>query len=246
MSVNEPAVEFNSVRKSLASTPILRDIELALPAGLTTAIVGESGSGKSTLLQHINGVLRPDHGTVRVFGRPVDYDNLSQFRRQIGYAVQGVGLFPHLTVEDNVCLLARLQRWSEERMRVRFQHLLAVLELSAELAPRYPNSLSGGQQQRVGLCRAMMLEPRLLLLDEPFSGVDPITRRKIHEEFLRLRAGEPVSVVLVTHDMHEAVKLAQHIVILLDGQVLQAGPLEQVLQAPEPGYVERLLREQLT
>ncbi len=235
-------VEFESVFKSFDETPVLEDITLELPGDVTTAVVGESGSGKSTLLEHINGLLRPDSGNVRVFGQAVAYDQLVEFRRRIGYAVQSVGLFPHLTVFDNIALLARLEAWSEDKIHERIRELFSLLELPDGIERRYPHSLSGGQQQRVGLCRAMMLRPPLLLLDEPFSGVDPITRVAIHEEFLRLQQQEPVSVVLVTHDTKEAVLLAHFLVIIHKGRIMQTGSVEDVLNAPADERVAQMFR----
>jgi osmoprotectant transport system ATP-binding protein len=225
--------------------PVLRDVDLMLPAGSTTAVVGASGSGKTTLLQLVNAVLTPDHGEVRVFGEPIPRADLVAFRRGIGYAVQGAGLFPHLTNRQNVELLARLSGWSRERRDGRYRELLQEMELPLEVSERYPHALSGGQQQRLGLCRALMLEPRLLLLDEPFSAVDPITRVGIYKSFQQVQAQEGVSTLLVTHDMREAVRLAEYLVILRDGQVIQAGPTATVVNAPADEYVSALVTEQL-
>jgi osmoprotectant transport system ATP-binding protein len=219
-------------------------LSLALPAGATTAIVGESGSGKTTLLQLVNAVQEPDRGTVLVFDEPIPEDPI-RFRRQIGYSVQGAGLFPHMTNRENVTLLARLEGWAENKIAERFEALLEEMELPEELADRFPRELSAGQQQRVGLCRALMLNPRLLLLDEPFSAVDPITRVGIYERFREVQAQEGVSSLLVTHDMREAVKLAQMLVIVAEGQVAQAGPVPDVLANPANDYVAELLRGQL-
>lgn len=222
------AIEFRKIVKTYTGKSVIQNISLAIPADITTAIVGESGSGKSTLLQLTNGLVRPDSGEVRVFGVPLDYENLTQLRRQMGYAVQGAGLFPHLSVQENITLVARLANHSETGMKQRYHYLLDLLELSDELSHRYPHSLSGGQQQRVSLCRAMMLNPPLLLLDEPFSALDPITRETIHTEFIALQKTESRSIVMVTHDMREALKLAQHLVILKDGEVVSEGSPEQL------------------
>jgi osmoprotectant transport system ATP-binding protein len=156
----------------------------------------------------------------------------------MGYAVQGAGLFPHLTIKQNVTLVAMMSGWSKSRINERYSTLLSFFGLDDELSDRYPHSLSGGQQQRVGLCRAMMLEPPLLLLDEPFSALDPITRASIHEEMLRLK---DVSILLVTHDMTEAARLAEHLVILKDGQVVQQGSFAQITSEPANDYVSLLI-----
>lgn len=220
---------------------VIPELTLNLPELVTTAIVGESGSGKSTLLQLINGLVHPEQGEVHLGGTALDYDELPTIRRQIGYAVQGAGLFPHLTVQENASLVAGLEGWSEQNIDERLSELFTLLDLDQEFLQRYPNSLSGGQQQRVSLCRAMMLNPPLLLLDEPFSALDPITRRSIHEEFLKLQAAERRTIVLVTHDITEAIKLADQIVILQSGIVVQQGTIDEVRQAPGSDYVKSLL-----
>lgn len=229
---------------------MLDDVSLEVEAERTVAIVGESGSGKSTLLQLLNGLLRADSGSVEVLGTALDEDladaDLLALRRRIGYAVQGSALFPHLDLQSNVCLLAQLVGWPKERIAERFGRLLALMELAPDLAERYPHELSGGQQQRVSLCRAMMLEPPLLLLDEPFSAVDPITRVGIHEHFQRLAASEPVTVILVTHDLREAVALSSSLVILRSGRIVQQGPCAAVVADPVDAWVERLLETQLS
>jgi osmoprotectant transport system ATP-binding protein len=227
------------------NAPALHDVSVEFADGGTTAIVGPSGSGKSTLLQLINGLVRPSAGRVQVFGKPIDYDQLPQLRRQIGYAVQGTGLFPHLTVERNITLLARLVGWNAERTRTRAQELMERVGLSWGLAARYPHQLSGGQQQRVGLCRAMMLSPPLFLLDEPFGALDPITRNEIQQEFLRLQLSEPRTIVLVTHDLHEACKLAQRLIVLNHGRIAQHGSAEEIVKAPADEFVRNFFQMQL-
>ena len=235
------AVEFDHITKSYQDKPVIHDLALALPVNKTTAIVGESGSGKSTLLQLINGLIRPQHGTVRVFGAALDYTQLPALRRSMGYAVQGAGLFPHLSIRDNVTLVARLEGWSPERITQRYDELLSLFRLSDELSTRYPHSLSGGQAQRVGLCRSMMLDPPLLLLDEPFSALDAITRESIYEEMLQLKDKGERSVLLVTHDAGEAARLAEYLVILKQGRVIRQGSLEDIIADPADDYVSGLL-----
>jgi osmoprotectant transport system ATP-binding protein len=219
----------------------LHEISLSFEDGVTTAIVGPSGSGKSTLLQLINGLVRPTSGRVSVFGAPIDYRRLPELRRQIGYAVQGTGLFPHLSVERNMTLLARLAGWTRDRIEARAQHLMELVGLPLSYAPRYPHELSGGEQQRVGLCRAMMLNPPVFLLDEPFGALDPITRDEIHREFLHLQQSEPRTMVLVTHDVHEAFKLAQRLVVLDRGILLQHETIDEVRKNPANELVRNFL-----
>lgn len=227
--------------KAYGDHTVIPELDLELPELVTTAIVGESGSGKSTLLQLINGLVRPDQGEVRIGGVSLDYEQLATIRRRIGYAVQGAGLFPHLTVQENASLVAKLEGWDIDKITERLQELFKLLDLDDEFLDRYPTSLSGGQQQRVSLCRAMMLNPPLMLLDEPFSALDPITRRGIHEEFIRLQSAESRTTILVTHDMTEAIKLAQNIVILQTGNIVQQGSVQEVRDNPDSDYVKSLL-----
>ena len=240
-----PCVRFSSVGKHFSGNWVFRDLSLELPSGQTTAIVGESGSGKTTLLQLVNAVLRPDEGDVDVLGAPVPSTDVEGFRRRIGYAVQGAGLFPHMTVRENVVLLAKLESWPVEEIDARFAELIREMDLEPALASRYPIQLSGGQQQRVGLCRALMLKPGMLLLDEPFSAIDPITRTGLYDQFIHAQKHEGISTLLVTHDMREAVKLAHYLVIVGSGRILQAGETADVLANPEAGYVARLLDTQM-
>ena len=234
-------ISFIKVSKSYGTQDIFDALSLAIPENRTTALVGESGSGKSTLLQLANGLIKADSGQVEVFGEPIDLRNMVPLRRRTGYAVQGGGLFPHLTVRENISLIARLEGWDSARIEARHRQLFAVLDLGQEFDDRYPHSLSGGQQQRISLCRAMMLNPPLLLLDEPFSALDPMTRNAIHIEFQRLRSIEERSILLVTHDMQEAIKLAQYLVVLRDGVVVQEGDVTTVKHNPADEYVQALL-----
>jgi osmoprotectant transport system ATP-binding protein len=238
-------IALDSVSKSYGAETALDGVSLSFEDGVTTAVVGRSGGGKSTLLQSINGLVRPDRGGVRVFGEPIDYERLPTLRRRIGYAVQGTGLFPHLTVYGNIALLARLEGWPSQRIRDRADELMCLVELPLDFAGRYPHELSGGEQQRVGLCRAMVLDPPLFLLDEPFGALDPITRSEIQTEFVRLQDAAARTIVLVTHDVREAVKLATRLVILDAGRVLQHGPTSEVVMHPVDDTVRGLLASQL-
>ena len=234
------AVEFRNVAKRFDEW-VFRGVDLALPAGQTSAIVGASGCGKSTLLQLVNAVYRPDEGELEVFGEPVPSTNVEAFRRRIGYAVQGAGLFPHLSVADNAGLLAKLEGWPADAILVRRRELFELVGLASELDDRYPHQLSGGQQQRVGLCRALMLKPTLLLLDEPFSAIDPITRADLYQQFEHLREHEAVSTVLVTHDLREARRLADYLVVMGGGGIVQAGSPDEVAASPADDFVRALL-----
>ena len=234
------AVEFHGVGKRFDDW-VFRDIDLVLPNERTTAIVGPSGCGKTTLLQLVNAVHRPDEGRIEVLGEAIPESDVALYRRRFGYAVQGAGLFPHMTVADNVAVVAKLERWSAAAVAERRRELLDIVGLPPALDGRYPHQLSGGQQQRVGLCRALMLKPRMLLLDEPFSGIDPITRVDLYREFEQLRDHEQVTTVLVTHDIAEARRLADHLVIMGRGGVAQAGAVADVVAAPRDEFVRNLL-----
>ena len=237
----EACVAFHGVSKSFGDLVVFNDLSLMLPSGQTTAIVGASGSGKTTLLQMVNALEQPERGCVQVFGEPIPQHKLQHLRHRIGYAVQGAGLFPHLSARDNVVLVARLQGWSEARIQQRFEKLLEAMALPASVAERPPRELSGGQQQRLGLCRALRLEPDLLLLDEPFSAVDPVTRLGLYERFEEVQRRQAISTLLVTHDMREARRLADVLVVLEQGQIVQSGAPDDVFAAPGSPYVERLI-----
>ncbi len=238
--MNDSATEFHDVSLRRGNVVALENVSLKLKLGQTTAILGESGSGKSTLVQLIIGLLRPDSGTVKTLGADIDYDKPRPLRKRIGYAIQDVALFPHLRIRDNIVLPGRLSGWSEPERASRLQELLDLMQLPEDVLGRYPHELSGGQQQRAGLCRAMMLHPELLLLDEPFSGLDTLTRRSIHEQFLSLQERESVSCVLVTHDPQEAINLAQDLVVMRNGRLQQHGTVEEVMNRPANNYVGRL------
>ena len=234
-------IEFTAVSKRYGPTPVLDDLSLAVRAGGITAILGASGSGKSTLLKLINGLIRPDRGEVAVFGRPVPGDRLPEYRRRIGYAVQGAALFPHLNVARNIAILGTIAGWPAARREARTAELMRLMSLDAELAERYPYQLSGGQQQRAGICRAMFLRPEVLLLDEPFAGVDSLTKHAIHARLGVLMQAEPTTVLLVTHDIQEARDVARDLIVLNGGRVAQTGPVGDVVATPADGYVSALL-----
>ena len=237
-----PIITFTNVSKRYGDTVVLSEIELEIPNEQTTVIVGQSGSGKTTLLRMVNGLIKPDSGRLEVFGDLVPEENIENFRRKIGYAVQGAGLFPHLSVKENIVLIARLEGWSSQDLDERFEMLMCQMELPLDLSDRIPNELSGGQQQRVGLCRALMLKPKLLLLDEPFSAVDPLTRLELYEVVEKLISNEAVSIVMVSHDLGEAKRLGDRMVVLQNGIILQNDLISNVIGNPATPYVERLVQ----
>lgn len=238
--LQEYAAEFHDVTLRRGKVLALQEITLCLPRHGTTAVLGTSGSGKSSLVQLIIGLLEPDSGTVHTLGEALASCDLRHLRKRIGYAVQDVSLFPHMKIGRNIVLPAVLDKRPQVEIDARLQELMDIMQLPCGVLDRYPHELSGGQQQRAGLCRAMMLRPELLLLDEPFSGLDTMTRRGIHEEFLKLRQLEPVSTVIVTHDPQEALTLADQLVVMMAGRVLQYGTTQEVIGNPANDHVRDL------
>lgn len=238
-----PTLELASVSKRYpAGSLALDDVCLDVAEGRTLVLLGTSGSGKTTALKTINALVRPDSGRVTVLGRDVaEWDPIA-LRRSIGWVIQEVGLLPHLTVGENVALVPRLLGWTEERRTARARELLALLGLDpdrfARLAPR---QLSGGERQRVGIARALAADPALLLMDEPFGALDPLTRRRVQDEFRELKGRLRKTVVLVTHDVAEALRLADEVAVMDRGRVVaRAGP-EELRAWPEPGFVRDFL-----
>jgi len=232
-------IVFENVQKAYNQKIALKQISLCFALNKTTAVIGPSGSGKTTLIQLVNGLLKPDQGKVFVFGEEIDYSKLPELRRKLGYAVQGTGLFPHLSVLKNITLMANMNHWDSERIHDRVMELMELVSLPFSYSIKYPHELSGGEQQRVGLCRAMMLNPKIFLLDEAFAALDPITRSEIHVEFLKLQKLEARTIVFVTHDLREALKLGDHIIILNQGRIEQMGAPGDILDNPATKFVEK-------
>jgi osmoprotectant transport system ATP-binding protein len=216
-------------------------VSFRVEAGELLALVGASGSGKTTTLKMINRLVSPTAGQVLVEGKDAAAVETHQLRRRIGYVFQGVGLFPHMTVGENVAVPLRLAGWERERARARVTELLALVELDPELAPRRPSVLSGGQQQRVGFARALAVSPRLMLLDEPFGALDPLTRDRLQQSFIELRTRLDLTAVLVTHDMAEALLLADRVGVMNAGRLVQIGTPAELLRAPADDHVALLL-----
>ncbi len=204
-------LSLESIRQAYGDQVIFDNLHLSIQENTITAILGKSGSGKSTLLQMMNGLVRPEGGKVTIFGEAIDYKKIEQLRLKIGYAVQGAGLFPHLTVAKNILLPGIVSKHSKEFLQKRLSELLERVNLPNEIQWKYPYELSGGEQQRVGLCRAILLNPPLVLLDEAFSALDDETKNEIHEHLLAIQKAEPRTMVLVTHNKQEAEKLADSI-----------------------------------
>lgn len=241
MTEPQAIAELRDVDVTIGDACILSQINLRLPPRAVVAVIGASGSGKTTLLKLFNGLRTPASGVVLRDGRPLNDGNLRDLRMDTGYALQQIGLLPHLTARQNIALPMRLADWPAERIAARIEVLLQRMQLSASQAERFPAGLSGGQQQRAGLCRALALQPSLLLLDEAFSGLDAITRLEIHERFNALRESEINACLLVTHDLAEARRLADQLVILKDGQIIRQGHTQDVMDDPGHPYARQLI-----
>lgn len=234
-------IEFEGVSKVFAGHPAVKDLTLELREGAFSVLVGTSGSGKSTTLKMINRLLEPDRGTIRFAGEDIRQQPVLTLRRRMGYAIQSIGLFPHWTVAQNIATVPQLQKWPRARIADRVDELMALLGLEATLRDRYPHQLSGGQQQRVGVARALAADPEVLLMDEPFGALDPVTREALQQEMLRIHRLLGRTIVLVTHDIDEALRLADHLVLMDGGEVVQQGaPLEMLLR-PKNSFVQTFL-----
>lgn len=222
------------------------DVSLTVQEGETLCLIGTSGSGKTTTMKMINRLIEPTSGTIRVGGEDVTTLDPIALRRRIGYVIQRGGLFPHKTVAQNVGLLCRLEGWDAAKTEARVRELLELVNLPPdEYAARYPKELSGGQQQRVGVARALALDPALVLMDEPFGALDPITRDQLHTEFKQLQARVKKTIVLVTHDMAEAFDLGDRIALLDGGKLIQVGTPDELREQPATEFVREFLKRHL-
>jgi len=238
-------IRFRDVTHEYSGIKALNAVSFEIGEKKITAVIGRSGGGKSTLLQIINGLVVPTGGDVHVYGEKLNYTKINEIRLRIGYSVQGTGLFPHLSVYDNIALLGRITGKSDRDIERRIDTLMSFVSLTPLFKTKYPYQLSGGEQQRVGLCRAMLLNPQIFLLDEPFAALDPTTKNEIHSELLKLQEFEPRTIVMVTHDLSEAVKLADEIMILEGGVVQQFDKKETVLSEPANDFVRNFIKSQL-
>ncbi len=219
--VTQPAIEFRNVAyRPGGASEVLHNLNLTIRFGETLILLGRSGSGKTTSLKLINNLISPTAGEVLVEGRSTRAWDLIRLRRRIGYVIQEVGLFPHFTVERNITLIPRLESWPADRIRTRLQELLSLVGLESQLGRRYPRELSGGQRQRVGVARALAADPPILLMDEPFGALDPITRASLQSEFAVLQRRLRKTVVFVTHDVREALLLGDRIALMETGRLI--------------------------
>ena len=236
-----PVLVLRGVERRFGDRPAVRQLSMEVPRGRTTVLLGESGGGKSTLLRLMAGLLAPDAGEVLLEGEPVTPLTGPALRRRMGFGLQSGGLFPHLTAADNVTLLARALRRPPAWRARRLTELAALVRLEPELLSRWPGQLSGGQRQRVSLMRALMLEPAVVLLDEPLGALDPVTRGELQRELLRVFRALGTTVVLVTHDLDEAGMLGDRIALMHDGALVQVGAMEELVSRPADPWVAQFL-----
>lgn len=235
-------VTFRSVTKAYRNHVAVKNFNLEVRAGEFLVLIGPSGCGKTTTLKMVNRLIEPTGGQILIDGKNVrDMDTVT-LRRQIGYVIQQVGLFPNMTVEENIDLVPRLVGWDSKKRKTRVNELLEMVNMNPDIyASRYPNELSGGQQQRIGVLRALAAEPPLILMDEPFGACDPIAREALQDELKNMQNRFKKTVIFVTHDMDEALKLADRIVIMRQGKIVQAGTPEQILRQPADSFVESFI-----
>jgi osmoprotectant transport system ATP-binding protein len=236
--------ELTGVSKSYGRQQALQSIDLAVPPGQTSVLIGPSGCGKSTLIRLMIGLLHPDTGSVRFDGNEITADNVQRLRFRMGYVVQDGGLFPHLTAHGNVTLMARYLGWNAQRIDTRLAELAELTQFPADGLMRFPSQLSGGQRQRVSLMRALMLDPDVLLLDEPLGALDPIIRSELQTDLRRIFQALGKTVVLVTHDLGEAGFFGDLLVLIRAGKIVQQGKLADLVRAPAEPFVTRFINAQ--
>jgi len=232
-------IEVINLTKSYNSTPVVDSVNFKVESGETMVLLGSSGSGKTTTLKMINRLIEPTSGRILLDGEDVSLWKVEELRRKMGFVIQNIGLFPHYTIEQNIALVPTLLKWDEVRTQKRVKDLLAMLDLkNSDLLGRYPSELSGGQQQRIGIARALAADPPVVLLDEPFGALDPITRQQIHNEFCSWETIWKKTMILVTHDVNEALALGDKICLLHDGRVQQLGVPRELIFRPANQFVK--------
>ncbi|MHC1681430.1 MAG: ABC transporter ATP-binding protein [Clostridiaceae bacterium] len=242
--MSNTAIEFNNVCKKFnkAGYNAVDNVSLTIEEGEFITILGSSGCGKTTLLKMINRLYEPSGGTITLFGEDIKDVDVVKLRRRIGYVIQQVGLFPHMTIAENIATVPKLLKWDKEKIDVRVDELLTLVGLDPkEFKKRYPLELSGGQQQRIGLARALAVDPKIMLLDEPFGAIDAINRMNLQNELLRIHGGLKKTFIFVTHDINEAFKLGTRVIIMNNGRISQFDTPKNIVKNPEDDFVESLI-----
>lgn len=237
-----PIIRFDRVTKAYNGQTLLKDFNLEIRKGEFVTLIGSSGSGKTTLLKLTNGLLTPDSGTIYIHGKDISQENQILLRRNIGYVIQGIGLFPHLTIYKNIAYVPSLQkRQNKKQIRETINDLIKMVGLEEDMLYRYPSELSGGQRQRVGIARALAANPEILLMDEPFGAVDEITRKRLQAEISRIHQELEITILFVTHDIREALTLGTRVLILKDGRIEQDASPEKIKNSPRTDFVRELV-----
>lgn len=235
-------IQFNKVSKNYKEKKILQDVSLTIEDNAITCLIGESGCGKTTTLKMINRLIEPTVGTITIDGEDIKKKNVIELRRSMGYVIQQTGLFPHMTIRENIELISRLEKKDPKIIAQRTLEMMEMIGLKAEdYLERYPSELSGGQQQRIGIARAFATDPKIILMDEPFSALDPMTRINLQDELIRLQEKLHKTIVFVTHDMDEAIKLSDKIAIMDNGKVIQFDTPEMILKHPKNDFVRNFV-----
>lgn len=239
-------IKYEHITKSYGDHEIIHDLELNIEAGDSVTIIGSSGSGKTTVLKMVNGLIKPTSGHLYVEGKDINDVDLIDLRRHIGYAIQGSVLFPHMTVEENIAYVPRLINANDkEKTHEAVNRWMNMMNLDASLKERYPSELSGGQQQRVGIARALAALPKILLMDEPFGAVDAINRTQLQDELKALHKKTGITILFVTHDIEEAIKLGTKVLVIDQGRIEQYDTPDKVLSQPATPFVEKLVKRQV-
>ena len=234
-------IEFKNVTKKYGTLIAVNNISIKIEKGQITMLIGPSGCGKTTTLRMVNRMIQCDEGEILINSKSVNDIDPVQLRRRIGYVIQGVGLFPHFSVFDNIAAVPRMLKWQKKRIKERVFELLELVTLDESYAYKYPMQLSGGEKQRVGLARALGADPEILLMDEPFGAIDPINRAKLQDSFLEIQEEIKKTIIFVTHDINEAIKLGDKVAIIKEGNLIQYNDVEKIIKYPANEFVESLL-----
>lgn len=238
----QSVIRLQSIFKAYGNNKILNNFNLDIEKGEFLTIIGSSGCGKTTILKIINGLITPDKGTVYINGEDISKVNQIELRRSIGYVIQGVGLFPHMNIRKNISYVPNLiKKESKREISLKVENLIKVVGLSEDMLNRYPSELSGGQRQRIGIARALAASPNILLMDEPFGAVDEITRKLLQEEISRIYKELNVTIVFITHDIKEALKLGTRVLVMDKGKIIQLGDSTDIIENPKTNFVRKLI-----
>lgn len=235
------SIRMEHITKNYGEHTILKDFSLQIQQGEFISVIGGSGCGKTTVLKLMNGLLTPDEGVIFIDEKDISKEDQNELRRHIGYVIQSIALFPHMTIEENIAYVLNLTKQDRPFIEKRVQELMQIMRLDENMMKRYPDELSGGQKQRVGIARALASAPSLLLMDEPFGAVDEITRHTLQDEILRIHKELHITIFFITHDIQEALRLGERVLIMKDGGIEQFDTPEHVIANPQTDFVKQLL-----